>query len=279
MRHLPLATLLLAGACGMPAADREPTSEVARQGTSPPPSHDTVSALWPGEVGSFLAVENTSKGEALLLRRDTTEIPVSISVVGYDAVSTSVTLRDVRAVPCASRALLRVQGAPNGWSLALDTQHAKPVQIDALEDLSHADSQRVVVRIQHALNALPDIGAAQEFHGLPVVVRDAWLVRLPTGPTVVARAARLRNLEATAHEELRFVVLEGDQPRYVARVAGDEEAVESWDLLAALLTDHGPLLAVAREGPRSLQIELVALEGSAWRSIWRSDGLACPTVR
>lgn len=144
-----------------------------------------------------------------------------------------------------------------------------------LEDLSPADSQRLVVRIQRALNTLPDTGAAMEFRGLPVVVRDAWVVRWSINPTVVARAARLLNLEATAHEELRFVVLEGDKVRYVARAAGDEETVESWDLLAALMIQGRPWLAIAREGPSSLQLELVARDSATWRSVWRSDALNC----
>ena len=165
-----------------------------------------------------------------------------------------------------------------GWTLALDATRAaevRPLIIDVLEDLTAADSQRVVVRIQRALNTLPDTGSAMEFRGLPVVVRDAWLVHAPSGTFVVARAARLRNLEATAHEELRFIVLEDDQPRFVARVAGDEEVIESWDLLAAFDVHGQPWLAVAREGVSSLQLEVITREASTWRSVWRSDALLC----
>lgn len=279
MHRRALAVLLGTLACGGSAPDRAPASAAASQDTAPRAADASSPVSWPDVIGGFLAVENTTTGEALLFRRDTTRIPDGMAVVGYDSVGTLVTLRDVRAIPCAQRALLRVVGAPSGWSLALDSARARPALIDALDDLPHADSLRLVVRIQRALNTLPDSAEAMEFRGLPVVVRDAWVVRLPTGPIVVARAARLRNVEAAAHEELRFVILENDQPRYVARVAGDEEVVESWDLLAALLTDHGPVLAVAREGTRSLQLELVALQNGAWRSIWRSDSLACAVPR
>lgn len=264
---------LVTAACGTSGGDtKAPAATVADSSVH---TASATTASWPDMIGSFVAIENASKGEALLFRRDTTRVPAAIAVVGYDSTSTTVTLRDVRALPCATRALLRVNGAPKGWSLAVDSSRARPVLIDALEDLSHADSQRVVVRIQRALNTLPDSASAMEYRGLPVVVRDAWTVQLPSGPVVVTRAARLRNLEATAHEELRFVILEGDEPRYVARVAGDEEVVESWDLLAALLTERGPLIVVAREGTRSLQLEIIARENSQWRSIWRSDGLSC----
>lgn len=218
---------------------------------------------------------NATTGEALLFRRDTTAIPGPVGVVGYDAVAASATLRVVRAVPCAARARLLLANAPAGWSLALDSARAQPLLVDALEDLPASDSGRTVVMIQRALNALPDAGSALEFRGLPVVVRDAWTVHGPGALMVVARAARLRNLEATAHEELRFVVLEGGQPRYVARVAGDEESVESWDLLAALLVEGRPWLAIAREGVGSLQLELVARDSTGWRSVWRSDAIAC----
>ncbi len=230
---------------------------------------------WPDAVGGVLAIANAATGEALLFRRDTTAHPVQLGVVSYDAVAAAVAVRDLRATPCAARAGLRLTGAPEHWSLALEPQQAHPVLVDALEELSPADSQRVVVRVRRALNTLPDTGAAMEFRGLPVVVRDAWIVRLPATDVVVARAARLRNVEAAAHEELRFVVMEGEQLRYVARVAGDEETVESWDLLAALMIQGQPWLAIAREGARSLQLELVARDSTAWRSVWRSDALVC----
>jgi len=210
-----------------------------------------------------------------LFRRDTTVVPEHIGVVGYDSVATAITVRDVRAMPCAARAMLRLTDAPPGWSLALDTAYAHPVTIDALEDLSPADSQQLVVHVQRALNTLPDSGGELEFRGLPVVVRDAWVVHLKGQHIVVARAARMRNLEAAAHEELRLVVLENDQPRYVARVAGDEESVESWDLLAALMIRGQPWLAVAREGTSSLQLEFIARDGTGWHSAWRSDALTC----
>jgi len=282
MRSPPVLTIVLwaAAACGTSTSDRAPETT---GGAEPRISRVTADSTrvrkstssWPDEVGGVLAIANAMTGEALLFRRDTTARPGQLGVVGYDAVASVATVQDLRATPCAVRAVLLLAGAPEHWSLALDTSQAHPVVVDALEDLPPADSQRVVVRIRRALNALPDTGAAMEFRGLPVVVRDAWIVRLPTTPIIVARGARLRNLEATAHEELRFVVLEGDQPRYVARVAGDEETVESWDLLAALMIQGRPWLAIAREGVSSLQLELVTRDSTAWRSVWRSDALVC----
>jgi hypothetical protein len=242
---------------------------------SPRDSVAAVASSWPDALGEFLAMANATTGDAMLFRRDTMVAPGRIGVVGYDSVTTPAAVREVRATPCAARAVLRLANAPAGWSLALDAARAHPLLVDALEDLAHSDSQQVVVRIQRALNTLPDTGGAMEFRGLPVVVRDAWVVQLPGERLVVARAARLRNLEATAHEELRLAVLEGDQLRYVARVAGDEETVESWELLAALMVQGHPWLAVAREGARSLQLELVARDGAGWRSVWRSDALTC----
>jgi len=275
MRRSLFIGLACLTACRGTTPDRGPAADAQRSPDTTRESARGSLTPWPDVIGDFTAMANTATGEALLLRRDTTTTPDHISVIGYDSVPTPVKLQDVRPLPCAARALLRVSGAPSGWSLALDSARARPVLIDALEDLSRADSQRVVVRVQRALSSLPDSADAMEFGGLPVVVRDAWIVHFPSRPVVVARAARLRNLEAAAHEELRFVVLEHDVPRFVARVAGEEDAVESWDLLAALLTDRGPLLAIAREGARTLQLELVIYEQNDWHSLWRSDALAC----
>jgi hypothetical protein len=270
--------LVLLAACGTKASDRSSVSGTAVQGPAVPDMAATAPAAWPDSLGGFLALANPVTGEALLFRRDTLASPASAVVVGYDTTAQAAAIRDVRALPCAARAVLRVTGVPAGWTLALDAARSpgvRPLGIDVLEDLTAADSQRVVVRIQRALNALPDTGSAMEFRGLPVVVRDAWQVFTPAGTILVARAARMRNLEAAAHEELRFVVLEGDEPRYVARVAGDEETIESWDLLAALDVHGQPWLAVAREGIGSLQLEVITRDGSGWRSAWRSDSLRC----
>lgn len=275
-RRVVRLVVFVAMACGAPSRDgREATNA---------PVHDTAlrggltraTPPWPDAVGDFLAVANPNSDGAVLFRRDTSRTPTGVHVIGFDSTSTAVTVRDVTPLPCATRARMRMLNEPRGWSLALDEAHAHPVLIDALEDLPVADSQRVVVRIQRILNALPDSASAMEFRGLPVVVRDAWLVRLPTGPLVIARAARLRNVEASAHEELRFVVIEGDQATFVARVAGEEESVESWDLLSVLISDGRPVLVIAREGVRTLQVELVkqTVRGS-WRPLWRTDALTC----
>ncbi len=289
-RYFFLMVAIWAAACGTPGSDRAPAPGARASGAETPGigthyvTPDSAALMsWPDAAGGFLAIANATTGEALVFRRDTTAIPAQVGVVGYDSVAVAATVRTLRAAPCAARAAVQLAGAPSRWNFALEFARAHPLLVDALADLSPADSQRVVVRIQRALNTLPDSGTAMEFRGLPVVVRDAWIVALSPVPVVVARAARLRNLEAAAHEELRFVVLEGDQLRYVARVAGDEEVVESWDLLAALMVEGRPWLAVAREGAGSLQLELVARDSTAWRSVWRSvwrsDGLACRASR
>jgi hypothetical protein len=275
MRHrITIVVVASVMACRAPASDDAAIGS-RRAPDGVPSSITKASVPWPDSIGDFLAIASANSDAALLFRRDTTRLPGAMRVIGYDSISTAVTVRDLSALPCAARARLQVIGAPHGWSLALDAAAARPVLIDALEDLSHADSQRVVVRIQRALNTLPDSGDAMEYRGLPVVVRDAWVVQLPGAPVVVARAARLRNLEAASHEELRFVVLEHDEPTFVARVAGEEESVDSWELLAVVMVRSRPVLVVAREGTRTLQLELIARERAGWTSLWRSDAQVC----
>jgi len=276
MRRLLAAVTLALVACA-PASDNSGRTSVAASDSTAAATTSSAPS-WPADLGAFIAVERAGAGDALLFRRDTASLPSTVAVIGFDSLAAAVTLRDVRNLPCAARALLRVDGAPAGWSVALDRAVAHPLLIDAVEDLAHADSQRVVIRVQRALNTLPDTGAAMEFHALPVVVRDAWVVHAPSGPIIVARGARLRNVEAAAHEELRFVVLEGEQLRFVARTAGEEDAVESWDLLAAVTTPRGLMLAVAREGVRTLQLEMIERDSTSWHRLWRSDAITCPAA-
>jgi len=277
-RQAIASALLLLAACGAPAVDRASPPGAAVPGTVSSDTGHIRSSPWPSALGGFLAIANSVTGDALLFRRDTTAIPASVVVAGYDSTLGQATAGEVQPLPCAARARMRVVGAAPGWTFALDGRRkaqARPMIIDVLEDLTAADSQRVARQVKRALDTLPDTGGAAEFRGVPVVVRDAWLVLAPSDTIVVARAARLLNLEATAHEELRFVVLEGGQLRFVARVAGDEGTLESWDLLAALDVKGQPWLAVAREGVKSLELELLTRDGTTWRPAWRSDASIC----
>ena len=234
---------------------------------------------WPDAVGGFLAIADAATDEALVFRRDTTAIPGSGGRCrlrfgchsGYGA------------VPCAPRRARRVRSsswlarrAAGIWHLISRTR----IRCSSTRSpIFRRPTRSGLLCIQRALNTLPDTGAAMEFRGLPVVVRDAWVVGLSPGPVVVrarracaiSRQRRTRSC-VSSYSRATSSVMSPALP-------GDEEVVESWDLLAVLTVEGHPWLAVAREGAGSLQLELVARDRTAWRSVWRSDGLVCGASR
>lgn len=261
-------------ACGRRGDDGTPRERAGAVAPAVSAESIATGSGWPDDIGGVLAVATQTAGEALLFRRDTTVTPTVVNLLSFDSTAMRATVREVRGAPCPARARLMVESGAVGWTLAVEPGAVGPLPVDALADIAADDSLRLVARLRRIINTLPDTGNALEFRGLPVVIRDAWLVHA-AAPFIVVRATRQRNLEAAAHEEQRFVIIEDDQPRFVMRVAGDEESLESHDLLAVLDVRGVPWLAVAREGDRTLQLELLSRGAGGWKSAWRSDAVVC----
>ena len=161
------------------------------------------------------------------------------------------------------------------WAVGFETAHAIEWPLDSIAGLAAADSLRLAVDVARIASALPGDTAAA-FRGLPFVVTKAWRTRGPGGPSlVIAVVVRNVNQEANPRQERILLVAERDTsgaaarytPRYVERVTGIEETVETTDVLAAVLLgpDRRPALIVARDAGGGSSFGLIERYGGVWQ--------------
>jgi hypothetical protein len=251
------------------------------------------SPAWDNSVGDIVATPSAETGAPLLFVRDTgTTADIRVELFNHEG-------RSARAIitPLASRqscaweragVLAGTAGKPSpvAWSLALAPGVATPLAIEGIGDLLPWDSVGLTTRIHRQVSAIPDDSVSTPFRGLPIVVRDAWLVRLEDSSVVaVAVAIRSLNIESNPRTEVTAIIVEhapawgADDWRtgFVQRSAGPEDRVEGADLLAAFhLQGDRTAVALARDGDKGLQVDIVERTAPAiWLVRWSSEALPC----
>lgn len=290
-----VAVLVACGAPDVPATDRAPGSA----GAAGVPGASISSAAsvrggWDDILGPVVATPSAESGAPTLFVRDTASTAdIEVELFNHEARTTRAMLRPTaRLRGCAwQRSAALSTGAalavPVVWSLALAPGVATPLSIDPISELLPRDSAALVARISKLVSALPDDSTSPAFHGLPIVVRDAWRLATPgdSVPTVVAIATRSLNAESNPRSELVTVIAEPESSADAAilrtvfahRVTGPEDRVEGTDLLAALRLKNSRIAVVfAHEGERATQLELVERnERGRWSARWSSAALPC----
>lgn len=144
-----------------------------------------------------------------------------------------------------------------------------------LPTLATRDSARLAARLARLADALPMDSSVADFRGLPVVVRDAWvLVLAPEDTTVIAIVSRRLPIESAPLEEQLLIVADPDtaargalRARWYARSSGPEERLETRDLLSALRDPTGtPLLLLVRESVDRAVVDVLARDADR---VWR----------
>ena len=263
-----------------------------------PATHTTATSVggapailqWDGELGSFVATPSIERGSPLLFSRDAaTTASLDVELFSHDARTMRATMQTgALARGCGRTAVL--SNAPGEvspvWSLALAPGTATPMAIDAIGELSPRDSAELIVRVNRLIRAIPDDSASPVFHGLPIVVRDAWKLTLPDStPVVVAIAVRSLNTESNPRGQLFTVVIEPDpsggpgawRTAWSRSDAGPEDRLEGADLLAAISLRSGrPVLVLQRESDAGQQIDFVDRTApGVWRLRWTTTTHAC----
>ena len=175
--------------------------------------------------------------------------------------------------------------ADGAWDVAFPTSRVDGISFDSLAVLNHADSTRLTMQIARLASAAPG-DTASAFRGRPYVVRQAHRFTLPDARRVViAEVTRVINQEANPLQE--ELVLVGETPTsdaaaafslaYLDRQIGLEEAVESFDMLAALrVRGSVPAILLRREVGDGFRLVLLEREGAGtWRVRWRSAYAGC----
>lgn len=212
------------------------------------------------------------------------------------ALTTTTTSADELAPPApaiapgdaAAISALCVTGDPTqgvAWQLGFADSTLRELPFTSIGALASRDSSRLAVQITRAVDVLPTDSSALAFRGLPVTVRDAWRLLLPSGDTsYVAVVARRLAMESNPREEQIVMLGEPDHsamsrggilPQWTARGAGPEETVATHDLVGAFLAaDATPRLVVVRESDAAPQFILLT-RGTRWEERWTGNLERC----
>jgi hypothetical protein len=172
------------------------------------------------------------------------------------------------------------------WTVGFAAGRAVPLPMDSLESLSGADSARLTVEVARLASLLP-ADTAVAFHGIPFFVRQFRRFRTERDTeTLVANITRRINQEANPREEQLLLVAErgGGQSdgryetSYHERVSGQEEAIETTDVLAAITMGRGgpPAIVLIRDyGDGSAYTLLTRGPAGSWHIGWSSAYTGC----
>lgn len=271
-----------------PAARESATATPA----SVPESTTTGAPAWNPTAGPVLLVAADTPTHAIVLMPSGTSaatlatIPHPASVTLFSR-SGTVQTADLPALPdtgSCSVATLEAAPPPRPWNVGFIGGVVAPVAVDSTESLSAADSAALVTSLNRMASGLPNDSAGR-FSGLPFVVRNIWRFSLPNGRQVVAGTlVRQINQEATPLQERTFVLGErapGDSSfvlAYSERSMGEEETVESTDLLAAMVLGDSRrgAIVVARDFGNATAFSLIERgDDGRWHARWSSPRRQC----
>ena len=255
-------------------------------------STTTAPVAWNAMAGPVLLVAADTPTHAFVLlpsgasESTLAAIPHPASVTLFSR-SGTVQTADLPSLPdtmVCSMAILEAAPPPRPWNVGFIGGVVAPLPVDSTESLSPADSATMVTWLNRMASGLPNDSAGR-FSGLPFVVHDIWRFRLPAGTLVLAGTlVRQINQEATPLQERTFVIGE-ESPRdssftlvYSERSIGDEETVESTELLAAVTLgdSHRGAMIVARDFGNATACGLVERgDDGRWHARWSSARRHC----
>lgn len=163
------------------------------------------------------------------------------------------------------------------WSVDRIGDTLAVLPLEQLVTLAPRDSARLAARLSRTADGLPGDTTIADFRGLPVVIRDAWLLLpSPEDTTFIALAARRIPIEsAPLEEQLTLLAAPGSEPgdalvaTWFARSAGAEDSLETREpVLAFASPDSVVRLVMVRESGGTPRVELLARLDGRWRRQW-----------
>src|ERR1043166_9222128 len=254
-----LALLLLSG-CGRArrdaAADSMPPSSRAGQDAAVA----GTASQWDPDAGSALLIAGDTPVSGVVTAPDsanaTTQLgaiprPASATLVGRGGAVQNADLQ-APAPPFDACQPWTISAAPppKPWSVGFIGGVVAPLPMDSAEAFPRADSTAFAAAATRLASALPNDSAGR-FTALPFTVPSMWRFAIPQGPQVlVATLLRQINQEATPLEERTLIVAERPASdadfvtAYAERSHGNEETIESREILAAVLlgANHTPTI-------------------------------------
>ena len=249
-------------------------------------------STWDVGAGSVLLVSSDAPTRAIVIlpsESDTTTLatlphPASASLLGRSGDVQTADLASVSDSAGCHVAPLTAAPPPHAWTVGFIGGVVGPLPVDSAASIAHADSVQLVASLNRLASAMPNDSAGR-FTGLPFVVQSLWRVLVPDGPTVVAGAlVRQINQEATPLQERTFVIGErrgtdtAFAMAYAERSSGQEETVESRELLAAILIGDAktPAIVLSRDYGDENAYSIVERQADGrWRLRWTSRRRHC----
>ena len=288
-----LALLLFLAGC---RRDRPPGRvETTAAPTVPPQpaeSSATAPVNWNVGAGPVLLVSGETPSRALVIvPADNNQAilsalphPASATLFSRAGVVQTADLPSVADSGGCVVASLNTAPPPRPWSVGFIGGVVAPLPVDSIGSLSGGDSSRYATWLNRLASALPNDSSGR-FSGLPFVVRSISRFTIPDGPqVVVGTLSRQLNQEATPLQERTFLIAEqarGDSTitaAYGERSYGEEETIESRELLAALLISDArtPAIVVSRDFGNEVAYALFERVGATkWRNQWSSARRHC----
>lgn len=263
---------------------------------APPPvpadSSAAAPANWNVGAGPVLLVSGDTPSRALLLIPEENgqtilaalPRPASATLFSRAGVVQTAELSTIVDSGGCTVAALSAAPPPRPWTVGFIGGVVAPLSVDSIGSLSSADSLRYATSLNRLASALPNDSSGR-FAGLPFAVRSISRFAIADGPEViVGTLSRQLNQEATPLQERTFLIAEqrrGDSTivaAYGERSYGDEETIESRELLAALLIGdtRTPAIVVLRDFGNDAAYALFERVGDAkWRNQWSSARRHC----
>jgi len=248
---------------------------------------------WGDAVGPVLLVPASSPATAFVVAPDSARAaselasiphPASVTLLGRGGSVQTADLSAVSDTGACAQGQLNAAPPPRPWSIGFIGGVIAPLPLDSTEAISTSDSSALVVDMNRLASALPNDSAGR-FAGLPFVVRSLWRFTIPNGPLVaIGSVTRQINQEATPLEEHTLLIAErapGDSTfvtTYSERSYGDEETIESRDVLAgALIGDaRTPALFLIRDYGDATAYGLIERGNDGrWHRRWTSSRRQC----
>jgi hypothetical protein len=293
-RSLYCLAPLMVGACER--AKTPPTTDTTTRAPSVPSDSSAVSppiAVWDSSAGPVLLIATDAPTRAFVLVPDPANSaaslasiphPASVTLLGRNGSVQSAELPQVTDTGACPSATLSAAPPPRAWNVGFIGGVVAPVALDSLESLARNDSLALTTGVIRLSSALPNDSAGR-FSGLPFVVRGLWRFTVPQGPQVVAATLmRQINQEATPLQERTFLVAERSPTDsmlttvYSERSYGDEETIETRDVLAAILLGptRNAAIVLSRDFGEATAYALIERGNDGkWRARWNSPRRHC----
>jgi hypothetical protein len=263
---------------------------------TPTPAADSASATatsWDQNAGPVLLVATDAPIRGFVFVPDSTNRgailanlphPASVTLFGRNGSVQTAELPGLTDTSLCAMATLNAAPPPRSWNVGFVGGVVSPIAMDSIGALSPADSAALTTGLNRLASALPNDSAGR-FNGLPFVIRSIWRFTVPNGPQFVAGTlSRSINQEATPLQERTLLVAERSpsdsslKTVYSERSYGDEDTIETRDIIAAVLLGGSRNVAIILSRDYGDAIAYAMIErgdDGMWRVRWTSPRRHC----